>query len=198
MAKSRAQRKAEQQKKRQQQLEDRARKAQTKAQHDTQVPESGDVAEVEAALEAGAASADRIPGEPATEAVDRPPPAAAAAETAAPAASAPTTEPASAPDEVGEQRLSRRDQRRADKEQARKARESAERRAPKEVKVERERNAVMAFFASVIAELRKVQWPDRDTLVQASAVTLLFVAVAATYLGVLDAIFAWLVDRLIA
>ncbi|MBK5115792.1 MAG: preprotein translocase subunit SecE, partial [Thermoleophilia bacterium] len=82
--------------------------------------------------------------------------------------------------------------------QARKARESAERRAPKEVKVERERNAVMAFFASVIAELRKVQWPDRDTLVQASAVTLLFVAVAATYLGVLDAIFAWLVDRLIA
>ncbi|MGB2851827.1 MAG: hypothetical protein WBC01_09200, partial [Solirubrobacterales bacterium] len=85
MAKSRAQRKAEQQKKRQQQLEDRARKAQSKAQHDTQVPESGDVAEVEAALEAGAASADRIPGEPATEAVDRPPPAAAAA---------PTTEPA--------------------------------------------------------------------------------------------------------
>ncbi|MGB2852008.1 MAG: preprotein translocase subunit SecE, partial [Solirubrobacterales bacterium] len=89
------------------------------------------------------------------------------------------------------------DQRRADKEQARKARESAERRAPKEVKVERERNVVMGFFASVIAELRKVQWPDRDTLVQASAVTLLFVAVAATYLGVLDAIFGWLVDRLI-
>ena len=55
----------------------------------------------------------------------------------------------------------------------------------------------MTFFASVISELRKVQWPDRDTLIQASAVTLLFVAVAATYLGVLDAIFGWLVDRLI-
>ena len=31
------------------------------------------------------------------------------------------------------------------------------------------------------------------TLVQASAVTLIFVAVAAAYLGVLDAIFSWLV-----
>ena len=47
------------------------------------------------------------------------------------------------------------------------------------------------------AELRKVQWPDRDTLVQASAVTLLFVAVAAAYLGVLDAIFSCLIDLLI-
>jgi preprotein translocase SecE subunit len=56
----------------------------------------------------------------------------------------------------------------------------------------------MGFFASVIAELRKVQWPDRETLVQASAVTVLFVAVAAAYLGALDALFSWLVDQLIA
>ncbi len=55
----------------------------------------------------------------------------------------------------------------------------------------------MSFFSSVIKELRKVQWPDRDTLVQASAVTLLFVAVAAAYLGVLDAIFSRLIDLLI-
>ena len=53
------------------------------------------------------------------------------------------------------------------------------------------------FVRESWGELRKVQWPDRDTLIQASAVTLLFVAVAATYLGVLDAIFGWLVDRLI-
>ncbi len=42
-----------------------------------------------------------------------------------------------------------------------------------------------------------MQWPDRETLVQASAVTLLFVAVAAAYLGALDAIFGLLVDHLI-
>lgn len=42
-----------------------------------------------------------------------------------------------------------------------------------------------------------MQWPDRDTLVQASAVTLLFVAVAAAYLGALDAIFSRLIDLLI-
>ena len=55
--------------------------------------------------------------------------------------------------------------------------------AAKEPVVEREHGAIRSFFSSVIKELRKVQWPDRDTLVQASAVTVLFVAVAAAYLG---------------
>ena len=185
MAKSRAQRKAEQRKRRQQELEERARRSQSKAQHDTQVPESGDVAEVEATLEAGAAAADEID-----------PDSFVPAERAEPASVEAEAEPAET-GAASEQPLSRREQRRAEKERARKARESAERRAPKEEKPERERGRVMSFFASVIAELRKVQWPDRETLVQASAVTLLFVAVAAAYLGVLDAIFAWLVDRLI-
>ena len=45
----------------------------------------------------------------------------------------------------------------------------------------------MGFFASCWAELKKVQWPDRETLVQATAVTIIFVAVAAAYLGALDA-----------
>jgi preprotein translocase SecE subunit len=49
----------------------------------------------------------------------------------------------------------------------------------------------------IFRELGKVQWPDRDTLVQASAVTLLFVAVAAAYLGALDALFSKLVDLVI-
>ncbi len=179
MAKSRAQRKAEQRKKRQQQLEERARRAQSKAQHDTQVPESGDVAEVEAAMEAGAEQASQL--EPESPAPSR----------------ADVGTPADSEEAAAEQKLGRREQRRLQKEQERKARESAERRAPKEVKVERERGRVASFFSSVIAELRKVQWPDRDTLVQASTVTLIFVAVAAAYLGVLDAIFGWVVDRLI-
>jgi preprotein translocase SecE subunit len=94
-------------------------------------------------------------------------------------------------------RQDRREVRRQRKEAERRAKEQAARRAAKEPTTERERGAVMSFFSSVIKELRKVQWPDRDTLVQASAVTLLFVAVAAAYLGVLDAIFSRLIDLLI-
>ena len=174
MAKSRAQRKAEQAKKRQQQLEDRARDTQARAQHDTQVPESGEVAGAEAAIEAGAAEADQLAG-----------PAPSRADIGAPEGA------------ETEDRITRRERKRAEKEAARRARESAERRAPKAPTAERERGRVMTFFSSVRKELQKVQWPDRDTLVQASAVTLLFVAVAAAYLGVLDAIFSRVVDLLI-
>jgi preprotein translocase subunit SecE len=91
----------------------------------------------------------------------------------------------------------RREERRQRKEAERRAKEQVERRAAREPVQQRERGAIMSFFASVVAELRKVQWPDRDTLVQASAVTLLFVAIAAAYLGVLDAIFSRLIDLLI-
>lgn len=194
MAKSRAQRKAEQAKRRQQELERRARDTQAKAQHDTQVPESGDVAEVEAALESGAARADSLA--PSRADVGKPEEPGKSSKTG-------HIDPSIGDDEgaatttAGEAKVSRRERRRAEKEAERKARESAERRAPKEIKAERERGRVMTFFSQVIAELRKVQWPDRDTLVQASAVTLLFVAVAAAYLGVLDAIFGWVVDQLI-
>ena len=55
----------------------------------------------------------------------------------------------------------------------------------------------MGFLASCVAELRRVQWPTRDTLIQASAVTLVFIAVAAAYLGVLDGAFNWLVQRVL-
>ncbi|MEZ5075601.1 MAG: preprotein translocase subunit SecE [Solirubrobacterales bacterium] len=94
-------------------------------------------------------------------------------------------------------RPGRREERRQRKEAERRAAEQAARRAAKEPVAERERGPVLSFFSSVIKELRKVQWPDRDTLVQASAVTLLFVAVAAAYLGALDAIFSRLIDLLI-
>jgi preprotein translocase subunit SecE len=94
-------------------------------------------------------------------------------------------------------RPSRREERRQRKEAERRAAEQAARRTAREPVAERERGPIVSFFSSVVKELRKVQWPDRDTLVQASAVTLLFVAVAAAYLGVLDAIFSRLIDLLI-
>ena len=56
---------------------------------------------------------------------------------------------------------------------------------------------MIGFLVSCWAELKRVQWPDRDTLIQASAVTVLFIAVAAAYLGALDAVFNWLVQRLL-
>jgi len=177
MAKSRAQRKAEAAKRRQQGLTNGgAIESDTQAQHDTQVPESAEVIEAELAIEAGAAEADQVTDAPAPSRADvgRPPPAS-----------------------EEEDRLSRRERRRQEKEQAERARAQLERRAPRDVAPEKERGAVAGFFSSVLKELEKVQWPDRDTLVQASAVTLLFVAVAAAYLGVLDAIFSRLIDLLI-
>jgi len=93
-------------------------------------------------------------------------------------------------------KISRRERRRREKEEQRASQASIERRQPQQ-RVEKEHGAIVSFFSSVRKELSRVQWPDRDTLVQASAVTLLFVAVAAAYLGALDAVFSRLVDLFI-
>jgi preprotein translocase subunit SecE len=174
MAKSRAQRKAEAARKRRlaEQGIEVERDDESRAQRDTQVPESAYELEAELAIEHGAEETPEealgtTPDE--TDALDSPAPVKAA----------------------------RREERRRRKEAERRAKEQAARRAAKEPVAERERGPVISFFSSVIKELRKVQWPDRDTLVQASVVTLLFVAVAAAYLGVLDAIFSRLIDLLI-
>ena len=66
-----------------------------------------------------------------------------------------------------------------------------------QAKTGRKRTGVFAFLASSWAELKRVQWPDRDTLMQATAVTIVFVFVAAVYLGVLDLIVNWLVQRIL-
>ena len=53
------------------------------------------------------------------------------------------------------------------------------------------------FVRESVAELKRVQWPDRETLIQASAITLVFITIMAAYLGVLDAVFNWLVQRIL-
>ena len=176
MAKSRAQRKAEQ-RKRQARGEAAPTPSDTQAQHDTQVPETADVAEAELA-EKGV-SLDDLRG-PETE-----------AEPEAPAPSRGETAPAS------DKTLTRREQKRLERERRDAARASVERRKPREAAPPPERGRVMAFLFSCVAELRRVQWPTRDTLIQASAVTVVFIAVAAAYLGVLDAAFNWLIQRII-
>ena len=67
----------------------------------------------------------------------------------------------------------------------------------KQAKAERQRSGFIGFLISCWQELKKVQWPDRETLIQATAVTILFVAVAAAYLGALDAAFNWLIKQIL-
>ena len=94
-------------------------------------------------------------------------------------------------------KVSRRAARREERERRKRAKESERRRAPREAPVERQRGGVIGFLASCWAELKRVQWPDRETLIQASAITLIFIAVMAAYLGVLDVAFNWLVQRIL-
>src|SRR5680860_1483222 len=163
MAKSRAQRKAER----------RAREAAqastgksgdaqevSKAQHDTQVPRSGDIAEidaVEAGIEAGAPEED--------------------------------LETPDAPAPARQDRSAKREERKRRKESEK--RQLAERkrqekgevaRKQKQAAADRQRGGVIGFLMSCWAELKKVQWPVRDTLVQATVVTLIFVVIAACLL----------------
>jgi preprotein translocase SecE subunit len=174
MAKTRAQRKAERRAREEQERKrvSGERTAESHAQHDTQVPISGDIAEIEA-VEAGMAA-----GAPE-----------AALET---------------PDAPKSSRAARRAETKALKETEKRKRTEQKRRESeqlakkqKQAQAQRQRGGVIGFLLSCWAELKKVQWPDRDTLVQATAVTIIFVAVAATYLGALDAAFNYLAKQIL-
>ena len=174
MAKTRAQRKAERRAREEQERKrvSGERTDESHAQHDTQVPVSGDVAEIEA-VEAGMAA-----GAPE-----------AALET---------------PDAPKSSRAARRAETKALKETEKRKRNEQKRRESeqlakkqKQAQAQRQRGGVIGFLVSCWAELKKVQWPDRETLVQATAVTIIFVAVAATYLGVLDSAFSFLIKQIL-
>jgi preprotein translocase SecE subunit len=175
MAKSRAQRKAE---RRAREAQDRKRSGtdplirEAHAQRDTQVPISGDIAEIEAVemgIAAGAPEAE-------LETPDAPRPSRA------------------------ERRAEEKRQKEAEKnrrsEQKRQEREQLARKQ-KQATAERQRGGVIGFLVSCWQELKKVQWPDRETLIQATAVTVIFVAVAAAYLGALDALFEFLIKQIL-
>ena len=210
MAKTRAQRKAE--RRRRQQAEQRERQSdpaaelEVRAQDNTKVGVSGVVAEAEAAIETGARVdeyGERVvekPGEvPDVEDSGSPVPGIipeqVRPETEAPA---PSRADVGRPDgdAATEPRESRRERREREKEERRKARAKELQKGQAE-KAEKRRGPVLGFLLSCWAELKRVQWPDRDTLVQASAVTFIFVAVMAAYLGGLDAAFNWLIKRII-
>ena len=171
MAKTRAQRKAE---RRAREAEERKRSGHdspSEAQHDTQVPISGEVAEAEAVEMGIAAGAP----ESQLETPDAPKPRSA---------------------RRAEAKAAKESEKRKRDEQKRREREQLAKKQ-KQAKAERQRGGFIGFLISCWQELKKVQWPDRDTLIQATAVTILFVAVAAAYLGALDAIFNELIQLIL-
>ncbi len=177
MAKTRAQRKAERRAREaeEQKRSGSERRAESRAQHDTQIGVSGDVAEieaVEAGIAAGASEADlETPDAPRPSRSDRRAEAKAAKQA---------------------ERQKRDEQKRREREQLAKQEKKAAAQRQSGA-----RGGVIGFLLSCWAELKKVQWPDRETLVQATAVTVIFVAVAAAYLGGLDALFSWLVKQIL-
>jgi preprotein translocase SecE subunit len=216
MAKTRAQRKAE--RRRRQQAEQRGqqpgrddaeREQEGRAQEATREGVSGEVAEAEAIIETGAHTEDygehTVDPEVRDEVEGRgspvpgvvPAPVQPETEVEAPAPSrADVGRPDGAAVPQAEPKESRRDRRQREKEERRKVRAKELQKGQAE-KAEKRRGAVIGFLLSCWAELKRVQWPDRDTLVQASAVTFIFVAVMAAYLGALDGAFNWLIKQII-
>jgi preprotein translocase subunit SecE len=61
----------------------------------------------------------------------------------------------------------------------------------------RRHNRLVAFLIAVWAELQRVEWPDRQTLTMLTGVVLLFVIVMGAYLGLLDAIFSKVINKIL-
>jgi preprotein translocase SecE subunit len=207
MAKTRAQRKAERRRREQQAQRQREggdgaqeRADESRAQHDTQAPISGEVAETEAVMRTGADTEQYGEQVVDQEGADVPQGRAAVPgvtpEPVTPEPPAPSRADVGRPQAPAEPTESRRERRAREKEERRKARARELQKGQAE-KAEKRRGPVTGFIASCWAELKKVQWPDRDTLVQASAVTIIFVAIMAAYLGALDAAFNFLIKQII-
>jgi preprotein translocase subunit SecE len=61
----------------------------------------------------------------------------------------------------------------------------------------RQRGRVLTFLRHCADELRRVQWPNRRQVGQATAVVLGFVVIAGGYLGLLDALWKPLIDAIL-
>jgi preprotein translocase SecE subunit len=61
----------------------------------------------------------------------------------------------------------------------------------------KDRGRLVQFLRAVVAELRRVQWPDRQTLTTLTGVVLGFVLLAGGYLGLLDAIFSRVIQAIL-
>ena len=103
-----------------------------------------------------------------------------------PAAEAP---PTPAPEE---QRVERPERRAEPKKPERRREPKPERR-----REPRQRGRVVNFLVSVWAELRRVQWPDRNQVTQATGVVVVFCFLAGAYLALWDFVFSEFVTWLL-
>jgi preprotein translocase subunit SecE len=87
---------------------------------------------------------------------------------------------------------------RAERAPARERREGRARQARAERRREpRQRGRVVNFLVQVWAELRRVQWPDRTAVTQATGVVIVFCILAGLYLALWDFLFSDLVKALL-
>jgi preprotein translocase subunit SecE len=59
------------------------------------------------------------------------------------------------------------------------------------------RGRLVAFLVAVVAELKRVQWPDRKQTTQLTGVVLFFVLLVGAYLGALDAVFSKIIQAIL-
>ena len=71
------------------------------------------------------------------------------------------------------------------------------RRGAADPEAHKDRSRVVQFLIACWAELQRVQWPNRQTLVTLTGVVLGFVLIAGGYLGLLDAIFSELIQAIL-
>ena len=64
-------------------------------------------------------------------------------------------------------------------------------------RAERSRGRLLTFLGHSVDELRRVQWPDRRHVGQATGVVLGFVVIAGGYLGLLDAVYSRVVEAIL-
>jgi len=69
--------------------------------------------------------------------------------------------------------------------------------APEKKKEPRQRNRVVNFLIQVWAELRRVQWPDRNQVTQATGVVIVFCFLAGAFLAFWDYVFGELVTSIL-
>jgi preprotein translocase SecE subunit len=92
--------------------------------------------------------------------------------------------PEPAPVEARPQRAEREPRRKEAKQPQRRREQKPERR-----REPRQRGRVTSFFVQVWAELRRVQWPDRNQVTQATGVVVVFCFLAGAYLAFWDFVF---------
>ena len=69
--------------------------------------------------------------------------------------------------------------------------------APEKRKEPRQRGRVVNFLVQVWAELRRVQWPDRNQVTQATGVVVVFCFLAGAFLAFWDFVFGELVTSIL-